>query len=894
MDASALSRMSDDEEEVLVGKEEAQPKSTNARRTLAVGMLIFAAGAAVAIVAMKTIPMGAPLEANVSETAEEWEANDRVLSSGDCNTEWESTSSLVPMAKAAAENAFNLIMVERKQCTVPVGPLPFNPEDFLKGEGHKHYMHVHIKAASDCKSKTYKLEMFVGMEEKPIVVVQVNQNINTRAWRLLHSNPHACHVKAGSASAPQVMSLHSDASRRAAKFAVHELSYQMTKAGCDQGKLEVGNIRGVVASVVAGVSLNLFLDVEAGGVTKAVKLTVVERCAKDTPCVRQLSVPDGDVCKVLDAGSRRLADDVALGAEPDDPTELMVAQQQALYSSQSRRLGGSNDRAPLQQRHITSGAVAASHDPRGLSCFHKIAVYNQGTCGSCYANAIGQMMGIRKCMSDNGEHRRLALTDLSVNSSAQVDEVESQEEGRRLAARTTKAGCACKSKCSNPDGSAGDWCFVQSKSCQGTNWGYCKPKNTPQPACADSTTFNSPRSCPWFHTNDPGCTKYRDYGQRTHCKKTCNTCPTVNNQNTDANPWKSASYQYMPSVSDLAQCAKSSNGQMQGCKGGNTQGVWNNWMRKLNRKVWVMGEQCKPYNMKCISSSGVVNPLNPSGCSKYSAYQVWHKPCSCISRAERPQSLQCPASRPSSSCGFDIPYAFFTVSGIEQGLSNRDSVLNMQRHIAEYGPIYVSFQTTNAFMHWKWAQNPVYTGGSTVDGGHAVLAVGWGALGNTDYWILRNSWGADWADHGYAKFKRGVNLDGIEGSTAASMPVNDFKDWSPPYCELSKWSWGWGTRGGRLSSYSLTLKVTCSKPATVKIFTSVPLSSRSEIQRGVSGQNLNQHISRANVDTPTSKIDIKALGFGRRSADMWVHISAHDAAGNKAETSHFVNLPAKP
>ena len=72
-------------------------------------------------------------------------------------------------------------------------------------------------------------------------------------------------------------------------------------------------------------------------------------------------------------------------------------------------------------------------------------------------------------------------------------------------------------------------------------------------------------------------------------------------------------------------------------------------------------------------------------------------------------------------------------------------------------------------MHWKWAQNPVYTGGSTVEGGHAVTAVGWGTLGNTDYWILRNSWGADWADHGYAKLKRGVNLDGIECSTAASM-----------------------------------------------------------------------------------------------------------------------------
>ena len=68
-------------------QEEAQPKPTNTRRTLAVGILMFAAGAAMAIVAMKTIPMGAPLEANVSEAAEEWAANDRVLSAGDCITD---------------------------------------------------------------------------------------------------------------------------------------------------------------------------------------------------------------------------------------------------------------------------------------------------------------------------------------------------------------------------------------------------------------------------------------------------------------------------------------------------------------------------------------------------------------------------------------------------------------------------------------------------------------------------------------------------------------------------------------------------------------------------------------------------------------------------------------
>jgi C1A family cysteine protease len=39
--------------------------------------------------------------------------------------------------------------------------------------------------------------------------------------------------------------------------------------------------------------------------------------------------------------------------------------------------------------------------------------------------------------------------------------------------------------------------------------------------------------------------------------------------------------------------------------------------------------------------------------------------------------------------------------------------------------------------------------GNTVD--HAVLAVGYGA----DYFIIKNSWGADWGDHGFAKIGTG-------------------------------------------------------------------------------------------------------------------------------------------
>jgi cathepsin L len=38
---------------------------------------------------------------------------------------------------------------------------------------------------------------------------------------------------------------------------------------------------------------------------------------------------------------------------------------------------------------------------------------------------------------------------------------------------------------------------------------------------------------------------------------------------------------------------------------------------------------------------------------------------------------------------------------------------------------------------------------------HAINIIGWGTntTTNTDYWIVRNSWGTSWGDKGYAKFK---------------------------------------------------------------------------------------------------------------------------------------------
>ncbi|KAK4391878.1 Cysteine proteinase 3 [Sesamum angolense] len=68
------------------------------------------------------------------------------------------------------------------------------------------------------------------------------------------------------------------------------------------------------------------------------------------------------------------------------------------------------------------------------------------------------------------------------------------------------------------------------------------------------------------------------------------------------------------------------------------------------------------------------------------------------------------------------------------------------RHaVAFVRPVSVAFEVVNGFRAYKGG---VYTstkcGSSPMDVNHAVLAVGYGVENGIPYWLIKNSWGADW------------------------------------------------------------------------------------------------------------------------------------------------------
>jgi len=86
----------------------------------------------------------------------------------------------------------------------------------------------------------------------------------------------------------------------------------------------------------------------------------------------------------------------------------------------------------------------------------------------------------------------------------------------------------------------------------------------------------------------------------------------------------------------------------------------------------------------------------------------------------------------------------------------------IQQEIMTNGPVEAAFTVYADFESYKSGVYQHTTGDEL--GGHAVKILGWGvdAPTNTPYWLVANSWNADWGEQGFFRIIRGVDECGIE------------------------------------------------------------------------------------------------------------------------------------
>merc|ERR1712188_331911 len=79
--------------------------------------------------------------------------------------------------------------------------------------------------------------------------------------------------------------------------------------------------------------------------------------------------------------------------------------------------------------------------------------------------------------------------------------------------------------------------------------------------------------------------------------------------------------------------------------------------------------------------------------------------------------------------------------------------------VANTGPVSVAIEADQ--MSFQLYSGGVLTGSCGTNLDHGVPAVGYGSESGTDYWKVKNSWGASWGANGYVLIQRGVNKCGI-------------------------------------------------------------------------------------------------------------------------------------
>lgn len=207
------------------------------------------------------------------------------------------------------------------------------------------------------------------------------------------------------------------------------------------------------------------------------------------------------------------------------------------------------------------------------------------------------------------------------------------------------------------------------------------------------------------------------------------------------------------SCEDILECCS---GCGHGCEGGYLPQTWSQLQTKgtVSGGLYQSQEGCKPYLIPACEhyNEHPVGPDDPN----------YRPDCHDLEKSKAPScDLSC------SNEAYPVSYTDDKVhlAGY-YGITNH-LVADIQNDLITNGPIQTSMNVYEDFLTYIGGVYVHGTGRSK--GSHAIKLMGWGVDEETglDYWLVANSWGADWGEDGWFRIQKGVNMAGIEGSMYA-------------------------------------------------------------------------------------------------------------------------------
>lgn len=196
------------------------------------------------------------------------------------------------------------------------------------------------------------------------------------------------------------------------------------------------------------------------------------------------------------------------------------------------------------------------------------------------------------------------------------------------------------------------------------------------------------------------------------------------------------------SAEDLVDCCSSCG---YGCEGGYPEAAWEYFKHTglVTGGNYNSKQGCLPYSI--ASCDHHVNGTLP--------------PC----QGEQPT----PKCKKQCESGYTPDYKTDKHFG-QTAYSVSSNVQQIQTEIMTNGPVEAAFTVYADFLSYKSGVYKHTTGDEL--GGHAIKILGWGVDNGTPYWIVANSWNADWGNKGFFNILRGSDECGIEDGVVAGIP----------------------------------------------------------------------------------------------------------------------------